>query len=356
MMLSVELEAALVRELRRTYEKLNQRRFAGGLKPAVLVLVDTERRVGQWLRNTRRLELSRKLVLEKPWLEVVGVLEHEMAHQFVDEVLAVLHEPPHGPTFQRVCAERGIDAKATGELVASESVDTEDARALDRIRKLLALAGSDNQNEAEIAMRRAHELMLRHNVDKANAQGDVPRAFEVRQIGKPQRRANGVEIDIVGLLTEFFFVEVIRVPVYVPQEATWGDVYELIGTSSNIEMAAHVFAFLSATAERLWQENRGDRRVKSGRDKRAYQSGVVRGFREKLIAERNQLAGTGLVWVGDGNLDAFFRARYPRIMKRRRTIRLGGAHAAGREAGRKVVLHKPVSSTSGTSGGPRLLR
>jgi hypothetical protein len=179
MMLSVELEAALVRELRRTYEKLNERRFAKKLKPAVLVLVDTERRVGQWLRNTRRLELSRKLVLEKPWLEVIGVLEHEMAHQFVDEVLAASHEPAHGPTFQRVCAERGIDAKATGELVASDGVDSEDARALDRIRKLLALAGSDNQNEAEIAMRRAHELMLRHNIDKANAQGDLPPAFEV---------------------------------------------------------------------------------------------------------------------------------------------------------------------------------
>lgn len=355
-MLSVELQAALVRELRRTYEKVNERRFAGKLKPAVLVLVDTERRVGQWLKNTRRLELSRTLVLEKPWLEVIGVLEHEMAHQYVDEVLGALHEPAHGPTFQRVCAERGIDARATGELVPStDEVDSEDARALDKIRKLLALAGSDNQNEAEIAMRRAHELMLRHNIAQATAHAGLPSTFEVKQLGKPQRRANGVEIDIVGLLTEFFFVEVIRVPVYVPEEATWGDVYEVIGTHSNVEMAAHVFAFLTATAERLWQENRGDRRVKSGRDKRAYQSGVVRGFREKLLAERNQLAGTGLIWVGDGKLDAFFRARYPRVMKRRRMIRLGAAHAAGREAGRKVVLHKPVSSTGSRGNGPRLL-
>jgi len=350
--LSIELEAALVRELRRTYERLNERRFAGKLKPAVLVLADTTRRLGQWSRATRRLELSRTLVLERPWLEVIGVLEHEMAHQFVEEVLGVTSEPAHGPTFQRVCAERGIDARAAGAPVPSAETDAGE-RALDKIRKLLALAGSDNEHEAEMAMRRAHELMLRHNLEQAHL--GVAVAYEVQQLGEPQRRANGVEIDIVGLLTELFFVEVIRVPVYIPAEGTHGQVYEVIGTHANVEMAVHVFHFLRATADKLWQENRTDRRVKSGRDKRSYQSGVVRGFRDKLVGERKQLAGTGLVWVGDGNLDTFFRARYPRITRRRRTVLLSGAHAAGREAGRTVVLHKPVTRGP-SSGGPRLLR
>src|SRR4051812_4418320 len=351
-MLSTELEAALVRELRRTYERTNQRRFAGKLKPAVLVLADTTRRLGQWSRATRLLELSRTLVLERPWLEVLSVLEHEMAHQFVEEVLAVTTEPAHGPAFQRVCAERGIDARAAGAPVPSAETDAGE-RTLDKIRKLLALAGSDNEHEAQVAMRRAHELMLRHNLEQASIGTKVE--YEVRQLGVPQRRANGVELDIVGLLTELFFVEVIRVPVYVPAEGIAAEVYEVIGTHANVEMAVHVHAFLLATADRLWQENRGDKRVKSGRDRRAYQSGVVRGFRDKLVAERTHLAGTGLVWVGDGNLDSFFRARYPRIRRRRRTFFLTGAHAAGREAGRTVVLHKPVTKGPG-SGGPRLLR
>ena len=59
-------------------------------------------------------------------------------------------------------------------------------------------------------------------------------------------------------------------------------------------------------------------RVKSGARSLAYQSGVIRGFREKLLFERHALAGTGLVWVGDVSLDTFFRARYPRITRRRR--------------------------------------
>ena len=351
--LVVDLEVSLVRELRRCYEIINGRRFAGALVPPVLVLVDTRKRLGQWSRATRTLELSRQLVFEKPWLEVTSVLEHEMAHQYVDEVLEVRHETAHGPTFQRVCAERAIDARAAGAPVPSDPAEAAAIdRALDKIRKLLALAGSENQHEAEIAMQRAHALMLRYNIEQARTQRSH---YDVRHLGEPQKRANGVEVDIMGLLAEFFFVEVIRVPVYVAQRGEHAAVYEVIGTHANVEMAAHVHAFLLATAERLWRENRTDARVKSGRDRLAYQSGVIRGFREKLLAERHVLAGTGLVWVGDGNLDTFFRARYPRITRRRRTIRMTKAHAAGREAGRTVVLHKPVTQ-SGSSATRRLLR
>jgi len=357
--LSIELEAALVRELRRTYERTNQRRFAGKLRPAVLVLAETTRRLGQWSRASRRLELSRTMVLERPWLEVIGVLEHEMAHQYVEEVLGVTTEAAHGPTFQRVCSERGIDARAAGAPAPSE--DPEGDRALDKIRKLMALAGSANEHEAEIAMRRAHDLMLRHNVEHVRT--GVAASYEARQLGEPTKRASGVDLDIVGLLTEHFFVEAIRVPVYMPATGEHADVFEVIGTHTNVEMAAHVFEFLRATAERLWQENRRDSRVKSGR---------VRGFRDKLTteqkastrdrAERGERprgeappATEALVWTGDPNLETFFRARYPNIRTRRRFITLSGAHAAGREAGRTVILNKPV--TRGPSGGgPRLLR
>jgi hypothetical protein len=226
-------------------------------------------------------------------------------------------------------------------------------RALERIRKLLALAGSPNQHEAEAAMRRAHELMLRHNIEAAGA--PAGRTFEVRHVGDPERRTTRVQMDIVGLISEFFFVKVLRIPVYLPLSGRRGAVYELTGTRANVEMAAHVYAFLLATADRLWNENRGDARVRSGRDRLAYQSGVVRGFHEKLAGERKELRGTGLVWVGDAALDDYYRARNPRTTTRQRSGHMGGAHAAGREAGRTIVLHKPVEQGSSSSS-PRLLR
>ena len=352
--LSAALEAALLRELRACFDWENHARFRNRLVPPVFALSDSAARLGQWLHATRTIELSRALVVERPWLEVLGVLQHEMAHQFVDEVLGIRDESAHGETFQRVCAERGIDARAAGAPAPVDAAGAADVdRVLDRIRKLLALAGSSNQHEAELAMRKAHELMLRHNVEAAAARSE--RSFEVRQLGDPLRRATRVEADIVALLTQFFFVKVIRVPVYMPRLGRPGSVYEIVGTHANVEMASHVYAFLLATAERLWSANRHDTRVRSGRDRLAYQAGVVGGFREKLLFERVDLKKTGLVWVGDRTLDGFYRARHPHITHRRANVRWSSAHAAGREAGRTVVLHKPVAH--GPSGaGPRLLR
>jgi uncharacterized protein DUF2786/SprT-like family protein len=351
--LQAALEAALVRELRARYDWDNRARFGNRLTPPVLVLGDATGHLGRWHSATRTLELSRSLVMQRPWLEVASVLEHEMAHQFVDEVLGVRGETAHGDTFRRVCAERGIDARAAGAPTAATPADDPAERVLDRIRKLLALAGSPNQHEAEIAMRKAHELMLRHNIEVATTRSD--RSYEVRHLGDARKRGTRVESEIAALLSELFFVKVIRVPVYLPLERRSGLVYEIAGTHANVEMASHVWAFLLATAERLWAENRHDMRVRSGRDRLIYQSGVIGGFRDKLLAERTGLKETGLVWVGDRDLDRFYHARHPHMTTRRHNVRINGAHAAGREAGRTVVLHKPVERGS-SGGGPRLLR
>jgi hypothetical protein len=349
--LSAALEAALIRELRGCYDWENHARFGEKLRRPVLVLSDTVRRLGHWDGRTRTLALARAFVLDRPWPEIIAVLQHEMAHQYVDEVLQVHAESAHGATFAEVCAQRGIDGRAAGEPIPA-TADVAGERVLDRIRKLLALAASANQNEAEVAMRRAHELMLRHNIDEAAARTD--RAFAVRYLGDPSRRGTRVESAIIGMLTEFFFIEAIRIPVYLPRLGVRGHQYELTGTSPNLDMAVHVHEFLLATCERLWRANRHDARVKSGRDRLSYQMGVIAGFRAKLVLERSQLAGTGLVWTGDADLAAFYRRRNPRITTRRATTALDGAHRAGVEAGAKVVLHRPVESGPGR-GKTRLL-
>ena len=350
--LDAALEAALLREVRQTYDWENHARFKNRLQAPLITLSDAATRLGRWVRTPRMIELSRPLVLTRPWPEVVSVLAHEMAHQYVDEVLHATGETAHGETFQKVCAAVGIDARAAGAPVPAEGV--EGAKVLDRIRKLLALAASANQHEAEQAMRRAHELMLRHNIEAAGAAHRA--GYDVRHVGDPHKRLDRVQHAIAGLLAEFFFVKVIQVPVYLPRLGKRGSTFELVDTHANLEMAVHVFEFLRGTATRLWQQNAAiDARVRSGRDRLSYETGVIGGFREKLLAERTALRGTGLVWVGDADLDRFYRDRHPRITTRQRTVRLDGAHAAGREAGRTIVLHKPV--THGPSAAaPKLLR
>ncbi len=353
--LTTELATALVRELRRTWQDLNATFFLRALTQPAIELSEASTRLGRWVPGVRTIELSRGLVLERPWGVVVEVLKHEMAHQYVHEVLGATSEAAHGPAFRELCARLGIDAAATGLPGEGAAEGSESARVLERIRRLLALADSPNANEAEAAMAAAQKLMLRYNLDVAATRGDAEAGYGFRHLGAPTGRTGEHERLVAAILAEHFFVEVIWVPVYRPLDQRHGSVLEICGTKENLEMASYVHAFLLHAAERLWREHKRERGVRGDRDRRTYLAGVMSGFLEKLRAQRTENRAQGLVWVRDADLDGFYRRRHPRITHvRTRGPRRTEAHAHGREAGRALVIHKPVGA-GGHAAGPRML-
>src|SRR4051812_30613659 len=94
--LSESLEAALLRQLGSTWTEINQNHFRERLRRPVFGLSEGTR-LGAWHGLRREITLSRALVLEQPWGAVREVLKHEMAHQYVDEVLGVRDQTAHGP-------------------------------------------------------------------------------------------------------------------------------------------------------------------------------------------------------------------------------------------------------------------
>jgi hypothetical protein len=283
---------------------------------------------------------------------VVEVLKHEMAHQFVHEVLGRTEESAHGPAFQNLCELLGIDPSAAG-MPSGDGKSDEDTRVLGRIAKLLALAESANVHEAQAAMSAAQRLMLKYNLESV-ADPRRAHAYGFRHLGKPTGRVTEAERLLGTILGSHFFVEVIWVPVYRAAEGKRGSVLEACGTPANLEMAAYVHAFLTHTSEQLWREHKRDKRIRGDRDRRTYLAGVMLGFLEKLNAQKVASKEQGLVWVGDSDLTDFYRKRHPRIVQvRHMGSRRTEAHHHGREAGRRIVLTKPVAG--GPSGGVKLL-
>ena len=221
--LGAELEAALIRELREAYRQTNASLFKGALKPPALALSTASSWLGRWHTDTRTLEIGRSLATEKPWTTVLEVLKHEMAHQYVVEVLG---EPDggHGPAFREVCARLGIDPKASGlpEEVGADADEAQE-RVLTRVGQLLALADSPNEHEAQAAMSAAQRLMLRYNIDQAEAD-TRPNRYGFRQVGRITGRVSESERLLAGLLGEHFFVEVIWVPAYEPSTGRSGTI------------------------------------------------------------------------------------------------------------------------------------
>jgi hypothetical protein len=349
--LGIEIERALMRALVQAWKDLNQSHFKGGLRQPAIALDDAATRLGQWRSAERTIALQRSFVIEGGWGHVIEVLKHEMAHQYVSEVLGDPDAGAHGPAFRSLCERLGIDARAAGLPDTVDAAPSEaDGRLLQRIAKLLALAESPNQHEAELAMGEASRLMLKHNVE-----APASHAYGFRHLGRPTGRTSEHERILAGLLADHFFVETIWVPVWRAHERKRGSVLEACGTPVNLELAEYVYAFLLHTAEALWRDYKRARAIRSDRDRRTFLAGVITGFREKLDAQRKKHQTEGLIWVGDTDLSRYLRKRHPYV---RHTYHAGRprteAHADGRAAGRNVVLHRPV--TAGPSGPRRLLR
>ena len=343
--LSNELATAALRALQKEWADLSWSTFRA-MRPPTFALTEAGSVLGRWVSSTRTMEFSRKLLADEPWGAVVEVLKHEMAHQYVDEVLGVRDETAHGPVFQKVCADRGIDAAARG---APRVEGAADDGTLSKIAKLLALAESPNEHEAQAAMNQARRLMLKHNIDDVSRR--AARGYTWRHLGRPTGRVDEAARLIALILSEHFFVETIWNSVWRVREGKAGSVLEVCGSYDNVSMAEYVYSFLDHTAEALWALHKRAKGLRGDKDRRAYRAGVMAGFRDKLESEKKASREAGLVWVGDPALDRYFRGRWPRV----RTVYSRGsgatdAHAEGRAAGRNLVLHKGVGGAATDRG------
>jgi hypothetical protein len=348
--LRIELEQAAIRAIHQTYGQVNGSLFRFRLRPPAFELVTSTDRLGRWVPAHRTLELSHDLLVKYGWGVLEEVLKHEMAHQYVDEVLQIRDEPAHGPAFRRICEERGIDARAAG--VPESAGERASHPVLERIAKLLALAESPNEHEAQAAMSAAQRLMLKHNIEAA-VTGTVA-SYCFRHLGQPTGRVSEHERRLAMILDDFFFVQVIWVPVWRVNDAKRGSVLEVCGTRDNVELAAYVYDFLMYTADALYRADRKRRGDRSHHARRKFLAGVMSGFHERLKGERKRSAAEGLIWVGDAELGGYFRRRHPHVRWARHSVSTNGeAYTRGQTAGRNIVLHRGVKS--GASGAVRQL-
>lgn len=316
----------------------NRSSFGNSLRPCTIQLAADPKLLGRWDGATRTLTLATGLVLGQPWAVVVEVLRHEMAHQFVTEVLRV-EEPPHGPTFRAVCRQRGIDPAAAGLPV---STDPSGNRVLEKVRKLLALASSHEPHEAESALRAAHRLLRDH----AMTLGDVEeRRYGFLQVGPVRARRPTWEQVLAGILAGHFFVRAVYIEAYDVARGSWGRVLELSGTAEQLQVAEYVYGWLAAAAEGAWMAHPRRRSTPGGRER--FLAGVMTGFKDKLKAEDAALHERGLVRRDDPVLEAWIGLRHPNLVAGRSLrVRTDDAWVAGREAGARLELRK------GVQGGP----
>jgi hypothetical protein len=337
--LTPDAERTLLNAIRDSWGRENRAMFRGALRPPVLAL-SRGGPLGSWTPAGRLLTLDRDLVARAPWGQVVEVLRHELAHQYVHEVLGVHDQTAHGDAFRRVCARQGVDARAAGW---PDARDAEESPIVRRVRKLLALADSPEPHEAAAAMAKARRLMAEHALPPG---GDAPQ-FTTAWPGEVWLRRPAWARQLGGLLTVHFQVAAIWIPALHRASGQWGSQLEISGSASDVDVAGYVWDFVVGHGERGFRAIRPPPRGQGAQAR--YLSGVVAGLHERLDAAARRSPSEALVHVGPAGLDAYMHARHPTVRHQRVSVRIDGSFDRGRAAGHALQIRPGV----GAGGPPR---
>lgn len=223
------------------------------------------------------------------------------------------------------------------------------ADVLDRLRKLLALAKSDNPHEASLAAELAQKLMVQHHLDEfALENADRPPeepiedqgAIEPERDGQP-RRIPSWEVFLAGAVARSVDCRIYYTP---------GERISVVGRKSDAQVARYLFMYLARAINRLadtfWKQE-GDRRQGAARWKNGFRLGAVETIRVRLQAGYRQAvqeatagdASKALMLVRRGEQVEGWMDRNLRLgTSRRATYSSASGHEVGQRAGQSIDL------------------
>ena len=351
-------------QLKKEYHQILRQRNIS-LSPVVIGLLQSDRLWGQYSSAARTIFISEKLILEYPWHQVLGVLQHEMAHQYDDEKFHEMDSSAHGEGFQRACDILGVPHPFRGAKVDlakleddavfnSPSETSEEQRIIDRVKKLLSLASSSNEHEAFLAMKKVQELYAKYNYIHYSNLDEKKFAHQIYSFSS--KKVSLWKKRLVVLLIEHFFVEAFLLNQYNVQKTSEEQCVEIVGLKENVEMAEYVLDFIIKKSEVLAHQQK-----LKGRFKNSFLYGIIEGFDQKLRApqqqelreEKNLTVQALQIFKQDPQLKKYLKNIYPHLQQGRSSRQTfhEKSFQAGQTAGKNIQLHKGIHQFKKTLSG-----
>lgn len=284
--------------------------------------------------------------------KLLNIIRHELAHYMVFIEGRGFYSPrfsspdfsaPHGPLFREFCRGRGWGEevyRATTQL-ESEASDLfeEESAILRKVQKLMALAASSNKHEAEQAMIKSQQLLLKHQIDSRYLEGEEEKMV-LKRILKQKRECG--KMQAIARILETFFVSVVYSR---SEEYTY---LEILGSEVNVQIADYIASILQRDLEPLWEEAQRSFGLKGLVAKNSFFRGLAKGYCDKiefLKREYTQETTTALKVI-ETELDKAREMVYSRLTSK--TSRRGhceGAAAAGESRGRALTLNTALNKS-----------
>lgn len=264
------------------------------------------------------------------------IIRHELAHY----LLFIQHGDqiqPHGTEFRTFCLSLGWGQTVFAATCCLEKEESpiEASGVLRKVQKLMALSHSANSNEAELAMIKAQELLLKHNMDASYLESLDEDKVLLKRVMK-QKKEDG-KMRAIARILETFFVSIVY------RKAAGFVCLEILGDPVNVEIAEYVAGYLSSELDMLWKHSG----LKGMIAKNSFFHGIAKGYCTKIDAlKRSYDTSTAhALMVIEKKLTHAKALVYPRLTQSKSTRNhCSGSAALGEAAGKNLNINPALKS------------
>lgn len=314
--------------------------------PIKVVIYNNKSMLGYFDSNFYELGFHESL-MHSSKEQLNNIIRHELAHYmtFINYGETVQH---HGVEFRAFCQLMGWNEEVYKATICIEDGEKasgiEESTILRKVQKLMALATSSNKNEAEQAMIKAQQLLLKHNIESKYIGSEDEEKIFLKRIMK-QKKENAKMRSIAQILETFFVSTIYR---------RAGDfIYlEILGNAVNIEIAEYVASFLQCELDKLWNQAQQHANLRGMIAKNSFFLGLAKGYCNKIQAfkrEYNNDVSNALMVIEKKLVDAKAMV-YQRLSK---TTSSGNycaqSSALGEQMGRQLNINPALNKSSNNS-------
>ena len=246
--------------------------------PIVVAIYNNKNMLGYFDSNFFELGFH-ECLMHANRAQLHNIIRHELAH-YMTFIKYGPYVDSHGVHFRDFCKSLGWGEDVYQATIllegAMKSSEIEENSILRKIQKLMALSTSSNQNEAEQAMIKSQQLLLKHNIDEASIAHPEDEKIFLKRIMQ-QKKENAKMRSIARILETFFVSAVYR-------RANEFICLEILGNATNLEIAEYVAEFLQQEFEKLWEQASRLTHLKGMTAKNSFFQGIATGYCNKINA------------------------------------------------------------------------
>lgn len=314
--------------------------------PIKVVIYNSQRMLGYF--NADFFELGFNVCLMHSNKGVLhNVIRHEIAHYIT--FMNYGDTDPHGSEFRVTCEKLGWGKEIyeASTCIDDHNQDTSlsESPVLRKVQKLMALTTSSSKQEAEQAMIKSRELLLKHNIDSKYIMDNETEKMFLKRILKQKKLS--AKMSSIGRILETFFVTTVY------NRGTEFIYLEILGDAINIEIASYVATILDSELDKLWIQAQTEAGLRGVTAKNSFFLGLAKGYCNKIGALKKEYKSeaTNALMVIEKKLIEAKEMAYGRLTRSRSSGRYCPKSAAvGQQMGKNMNINPAINNSSSTCG------